>query len=121
MFSDLQYNQTDLYSYRSEDALNGGLDQTQQDALNAILSSFNASNVTQQDAIRIIEHLRIAGFQVTSALTEAMSEQGFDIKRIEQLSGVQAPINNGNMFEVMMDDLEDEETGLMVMEQIKAI
>jgi len=62
------------------------LSQEQQALILETLSQFDTENLSQDDAIKIVEAFAQAGIQPGTALEEAMAEHGFDAKQIGELA-----------------------------------
>lgn len=65
------------------------LTEEQQQLLTETLAEFDADNLTETDALSIIDTLSEAGIQPGKALESAMAELGFDAKSIGELAGVE--------------------------------
>jgi hypothetical protein len=59
-----------------------------QDILASILEEYDSENLTQEDALEIIDALEAAGIRPSRELGEAMAEEGFDAKEIGDLAGI---------------------------------
>jgi len=64
------------------------LSQEQQDLIAETLSQFDTENLSQDDAIKIVEAFAQAGIQPGTALEETMAEHGFDAQQIGDLAQV---------------------------------
>jgi len=60
----------------------------QQTLITDTLSQFDAENLTEKDALSIVEAFAQAGIQPSAALEKAISTLGFDAKSIGDLAGV---------------------------------
>ena len=69
------------------------LSDEQKSLLEETLSSYDADNLSEQDANAIVSALSEAGIQPGKGLGDAMSELGFDAREIGDLAGVERPGN----------------------------
>jgi hypothetical protein len=67
------------------------LTQEQKDLIQTTLSEFDPENLTEADALSIVETFRSAGIQPGPQLAEVMAESGFDAKAVGDLAGVAPP------------------------------
>jgi len=61
----------------------------QQTVLSETLSELDSGNLTEQDALSIVEDFKEAGIQPGKALESAMTDLGFDAKKIGELANVE--------------------------------
>lgn len=71
------------------------LTDAQQTILSETLSGFDSENLTEQDALSIVEAFKEAGIQPGKVLADAMTELGFDAREIGELAGIGT--DKGNM------------------------
>lgn len=69
------------------------LTQDQQKLISDTLTEFDPDNLSESDALSIVESLSDAGIQPGKALESALSDLGFDAKSIGDLAGVSGPEN----------------------------
>jgi len=67
------------------------LSQEQRQLIETTLAKYDSGNLTQSDAISIVEAFKEAGIQPGKGLAEAMAESGFDAKAVGELAGVAPP------------------------------
>ena len=68
-----------------------GLSQDQIDLVKTTLSEFDPDNLSQSDALSIVETFRSAGIQPGPQLAEVMAESGFDARAVGELAAVAPP------------------------------
>jgi len=61
----------------------------QQTMLSETLSELDSDNLTEQDALSIVEAFKEAGIQPGKALESAMADLGFDAKEVGELANVE--------------------------------
>lgn len=76
---------------------NQTLSTEQQTLISDTLAEFDADNLTEEDALSIIETFSDAGIEAGTALESAMSELGFDTKSIGDLANSQETNAQGGM------------------------
>lgn len=69
-------------------SLNAALTSTQLETISSVLSQFDASSLTQDDASSIVKSFQEAGIEPSTAMESAMKDAGFDAKEIGDLAGV---------------------------------
>lgn len=69
------------------------LNEEQQSLISETLSQYDSENMTENDALSIVESFSQAGIQPGLALEKSMSDLGFDAKNIGELAKVS---NGGN-------------------------
>lgn len=78
--------------------MNGGsLTTEQQQLIQDTLSEFDFENLTENDALSIVETFEAAGIQPGNALVEAMASAGFDARAVGEMAGVQDPQGGQSM------------------------
>ncbi|WP_426369900.1 hypothetical protein [Pseudocolwellia sp. HL-MZ7] len=73
---------------RNDSRTEQALTEENQQLISDTLSQFDSENLTEADALSIIETLSEAGIQSGQGLESALSELGFDAKSIGELAGV---------------------------------
>ncbi|MDO7086537.1 hypothetical protein WNY51_18475 [Pseudocolwellia sp. AS88] len=73
---------------RSDSRTEQALTEENQQLISDTLSQFDPDNLTEADALTIVETLSEAGIQPGQGLEAALSELGFDAKSIGDLAGV---------------------------------
>lgn len=63
------------------------LSSSQLDTVSSVLENYDASNLSQSDALEIVAAFKEAGIQPSSQLASAMEEAGFDAKEVGALAG----------------------------------
>jgi len=64
------------------------LSTSQLDTISSVLENYDASNLSQSDALEIVAAFKEAGIQPSSELKSAMEEAGFDAHEVGSLAGV---------------------------------
>jgi len=67
------------------------LTDSQKETVSSILSSFDAENLSSDDASAIVEQLKEAGIEPSKSLSSVLASSGFDSKNIAELSGQGKP------------------------------
>jgi len=70
------------------DSTSNDLSSSQLDTISSVLENYDASNLSQSDALEIVAAFKEAGIQPSSGLESAMEEAGFDAKEVGTLAGV---------------------------------
>ncbi len=65
-----------------------GLSSSQLETISSVLGSYDANNLSSQDATSIVEAFKDAGIKPGAALAKAMESEGFDAKEVGDLAGV---------------------------------
>ncbi len=86
-----------------------GFSQEQVDLVKSTLSEFDSDNLSQSDAISIVETFRSADIQPGPELAKIMAKSGFDAKAVGELAGVTPPPpppppQQGNASALSIDD-----------------
>lgn len=73
------------------------LTSSQSDTISSVLENYDASNLSQSDALEIVAAFKEAGIQPSAELESAMEEAGFDAQEVGTLAGVvgQGPAGGG--------------------------
>jgi len=96
--------------------------------ISSILSQYDASNLSEDDAKSIVAALQEEGIEPSKELESAMNEAGFDAQEIGTLAGVGAqggtpPANGGGMSasteEEEYDTLDTNEDGVVSLEELQ--
>ena len=87
---------------------NSSINATQQKLIEETLAEFDANNLSESDALAIVEAFSEAGIQPGAELESLMSDAGFDAKTVGDLAGVgpkgQGPDSTrGGQFNEMVD------------------
>lgn len=67
------------------------LSDSQKETVSSILSSYDADNLTSDDASAIVEQFKQAGIEPSKSLNSLLSSAGFDSKNLAELSGAGKP------------------------------
>lgn len=67
------------------------LSEAQKETVSSILSSYDADNLTSDDATAIVEQFKEAGIEPSKSLNSVLNNAGFDSKTIAELSGAGKP------------------------------
>lgn len=67
------------------------LSSSQMDTISSVLENYDASDLSQSDALEIVAAFKEAGIRPSSELATAMGDAGFDANEVGALAGVTAP------------------------------
>lgn len=88
--SGIDYNSILSSASSSTSSSSNSLSYQQQQSIDDILSNYDSSNLTQDDALSIIASLQDAGISPSKQVDNAMASLGFDAAEIGELSGLSA-------------------------------
>ena len=88
--SGLDYSSILSSASSSSSSSKNSLSYDQQQSLDDILSNYDSSTLTQDDALSIIASLQEAGINPSTKLDDAMASLGFDSAEIGELSGLES-------------------------------
>lgn len=116
----------------NEQSYNKNIDQL--DKIGSILSNYDPSNISEEDATKIAEEFKENGIEPSKELAQAMNAFGFDAQEIGTLAGAAAPRPNippppppskeeqeevtDILSELLSDDEENESTSTNAFEDI---
>lgn len=86
--SSSNYNYLTTNSVSSNSSSSSALTSSQQQTLDQILSQYDPTSLTKNDAQQIVQALQDAGINPSKSLEEAMETSGFDAAQIGQLAGL---------------------------------
>jgi len=67
---------------------NNNLTSSQLETISSVLSNYDSSNLSSEDAFSIVSSFKEAGIKPSESLAKAMESEGFDAKEVGDLAGV---------------------------------
>jgi len=67
---------------------NNNLTSSQLEIISSVLSNYDSSNLSSEDAFSIVSSFKEAGIKPSESLAKAMESEGFDAKEVGDLAGV---------------------------------
>jgi len=87
-----------LQSGGQQNSSTSSLTSEQQETIASVLSDYDASSLTQDDATSIVKSFQEAGIEPSKAMANAMKDAGFDAKEVGDLAGVGKGHGQGQMM-----------------------